>query len=107
MFSNFVTFTEVIKLSKNVYHRLQGEIYDEKLFEKVCKKKDIENFTIFDLIDDDKLTNYINYLHRSPANDHRFIRWLKMIMKFVLEGRKIDVTAFDNLLLRCSRLRKN
>lgn len=102
MFSNFVTFTEVIKLSTNVYHRLQDEIYDDKLFEEVCKKKDVRNYTIFDLVDGKKLTNCISYLREPPVDDHYCSRWLKMIMKFILKGRKIDVAAFNNLLITCS-----
>lgn len=88
MFSNFVTFTEVIKLSTNIYHRLQDEIYDEKLFEK-----DARNYTIFDLVDDKKLTSCISYLDNLWSLAEK-LRWLQLIMKFI-----IDVTVFNNSLI--------
>lgn len=95
MFENFVTFTEVVKLSPNIFSQLREVNYHDKLLDLIRIRNDISTFEqVTDLVENKYLvTGLIEIFQKN----HTYLeRWLKSIFKFV---DYIDVTALDNLLL--------
>lgn len=60
MFDNFLIFTEVVKLSSNVFWRMREINYRDKLLEVIYKKKDLVTFLeVIELIEDKNLISEI------------------------------------------------
>lgn len=56
MFDNFLIFTEVVKLSSNVFWRMREINYRDKLLEVIYKKKDLIAFLeVIELIENKNL----------------------------------------------------
>lgn len=63
MFSNFVTFTEVVKLSQNVFYNLRNVNYSDDIFEKIFIGRNVETAeSLINLIEDER--KIIIYLSR-------------------------------------------
>lgn len=101
MFSNFVIFKEVVKLSERTYDNLRKVNYRDKLLPLIQKKADISAFEqVSDLIRNKKLvTNFIGLL-LAKGNDKEK-RWIENILKFI---NFIDPYVLDNrLVMACCK----
>lgn len=96
MFENFVIFTEVSKLSVNIFNNLQNINYHDKLLDLIYKRKDIITFErIVNLIRDKYLiTKFVKLFEDRGLKDRK--RWLENIIPQV---DHIDVTAFNEILI--------
>lgn len=97
MFENFIVFTEVIKLSSNVFWKMKEVNYHDKLLDLIDKKIDISTFEeVIDLVDDKYLiTKFIYTLQRIYSDDVKK-RWIKNISKAIDD---IDSSAYEDTLL--------
>lgn len=101
MFSNFVTFKEVVKLSENIFYGLRTTNYHDKLLELIYNQEDVIAFEeVIDLVDNKYLvTRFLHIFEAYWRNDRE--RWLKNILKVI---DHIDVSYLKNtLLVQCSR----
>lgn len=75
MFSSFVTFTEVIKLSVNIYYRQRSVNYSIKVIDTIVSKEDIKSAaSIIDIIEDrSSLTRFIKILKKGHDSDFIFM----------------------------------
>lgn len=63
MFSNFVTFAEVSKLSPFTHHRMKEINYHDKLLKLIYEKKDVDTFKeVIELVENKHL------IKKSPKN---------------------------------------
>lgn len=95
MFENFIIFTEVTKLSSNVFHYLKEVNYHDKLLNLIRKKEDVATFEeIIDLVENKYLiTKFISILYCCKCDEKR---WIENIFKVI---DYIDVSAYNNDLL--------
>lgn len=93
MFSNFVTFTEVVKLSSNVFYEMKTINYHDKLLKLIKQKRDIDTFEeiIHNVEDKHLITEFI-----ATALGIDAARWIRNIFEMI---DYIDITAFDNSLI--------
>lgn len=98
MFSNFVIFTEVVKLSSNIFHEMEIINYHDKLLKLIEQKRDINTFEeiIHNVEDKHLITEFI-----AVASGIDAARWIRNIFKVI---DYTDITAFDNsLIIRSSK----
>lgn len=93
MFNNFVIFTEVVKLSPNIFHSLKQVNYSKKLLKVIYSRKDIISFeSVLDFIKDKEL----------------IIKFIKLIENISLQHQREQVeniliaAGSDERLLFCS-----
>lgn len=101
MFSNFVTFKEVVKLSGRTFNNLKEVNYSDKLLPLIQRKADIDAFQqVSDLIRNKKLvTNFISLLLATGSDKEK--RWIENILKFI---NFIDPYVLDNrLVMACCK----
>lgn len=101
MFSNFVTFKEVVKLSPNVFWKMKEVNYNDKLLDLIYLKEDVNTFgEVSDLIENKRLvTKFINVLSNCKQFDEK--KWLENIFKFI-EDIDISISG-DKLLVYSSK----
>lgn len=97
MFSNFVTFQEVVKLSKNVFWKMREINYQDKLLDLIYSKKDAETFeTALDLIEDKELLRKFINIIEIFCGDFVGEKWVENIFKVI---RYFGVNSIDNRTL--------
>lgn len=101
MFENFVTFTEVIKLSSNMFWRMREVNYHDKLLDLIYSKQDIVCFEmVTDLVKDQYLIcEFIKELKFHYNSCER--RWLENIFE-IIKNNNITVSN-DDLLISASK----
>lgn len=99
MFSNFVIFTEVVKLSSNVFWKMREVNCHDKVLDLIYEKQDVVTFEeVIDLVNNKYLiTKFIGILNFCETRTGE--KWLKSIFEAI---DHIDITAFDNTLLTYS-----
>lgn len=87
MFSFFVTFTEVVKLSVNIYYRQREVNYTTNVIDTVISKEDIKSAaSIIDIIEDrSSLTRFIKILKEGDDSDFVFMN--------IINEPNLDTTA--------------
>lgn len=96
MFENFIVFTEVVKLSSDIFWRMREVNYHDKFLKFIRKKQDVVAFEeVVDIIEDKCLvTKFGNILTVCNINNER--KWIENIFKV------IDTTILGNILLTYS-----
>lgn len=81
MFSNFVTFTEVVKLSPIIHYNLEQLNFNKDILSSILQKNDLINATsVFKLIekkDFKKLIQFVELINLHNPNISR--KWIKLI----------------------------
>lgn len=97
MFENFLVFTEVVKLSSNVFYQLEEINYHDKVLDFIYDREDVNTFEkVLDLVEDKYLiTRFIKFLKDYGLNETEKL-WVKNILKVI---NHINIAAFDNALL--------
>lgn len=97
MFSNFVYFKEVTKLSQNITHFLSYLNYSRSILHYIISDCEIQYaLSIVPLIEDKKeIISFVECLHMCHPKDD--INWLNLIFENIEYVE--DIAAFDNTLL--------
>lgn len=81
MFSNFVTFTEVVKLSPVIHYNLERLNFHKDILSSILQKNDLVNATsIFKLIEKEdfkKLMKFVELINLNTPTISR--KWIKLI----------------------------
>lgn len=99
MFSNFVTFTEVVKLSKIIAYKLEQINFSDDLLELVYIRNDFESVqSIFEFVNDkSKITDYI---YRLFWGSKSFNSWMKILVKFSIRYSEVNIIlCIDQFIL--------
>lgn len=95
MFENFVTFTEVVKLSSNIFHYLRGVNYSKQISSSILKRKDIISaLQVLELIDDEKSKINIGKLIKRSEIEEVWELFCEVIKR-----KDISSFNFDNIIL--------
>lgn len=100
MFSNFVTFTEVVKLSENVYHQMRDTNYFPDMLRKL-KRKDIKIAkevirTFLEKCEKHEKQNITRLINNFvPINE----AWLRYIFEAVSNDEDIDISEHIEIIL--------
>lgn len=102
MFSNFVTFTEVVKLSQNIFNQMKSINNDENIVDLIFDKQDIVSAE--QVIDESNVSKFSSVLNYCRSDDSE--KWLDLIYK-TISNNKVDVSDFDSsLILYCCTYNK-
>lgn len=108
MFENFVIFTEVVKLSSNIFYYLRQVNYHNKLLKIIRHHFDIKSAEqVFELVEDVSLL--IDFIQIIPLEEDDEIRrrWIDCIFK-AIEENNLDISDFKHLLIcECCRFGMN
>lgn len=101
MFSNFHTFTEVVKLSPNTFYELREINYSDKLLRSIFHHQDINTAEeISDLIENGSLVNKFVDSFTCVSTRETETRWINFVYKVAItKGEIIDK---DTMLFRIS-----
>lgn len=102
MFSNFVTFNEVTKLSRYTHLELKHINYDDSILDFIFDKHDVDSFTqVAGLIRDGSLaTRFISMMNFYNYENDR--KWLLSIFEVIIKKGNVNINYYDNRLLVCS-----
>lgn len=102
MFENFVIFTEVVKLSQNVFYNLRNVNYSDGIFEALFIRKDIEAAeSLVELIQDKiKVINVARIFEDSKDNNKR---WMNLISQLVISSNLKVSTISVGFLFECCK----
>lgn len=103
MFENFVTFTEVVKLSKIIFYNLKDLNYSDKLLDLIYIRNDQPTFyQVMDLIQDSSIVNKFIYKLNYCCSDCKILsdRWFELLVEFIKNRDDIDFSINDYLLLK-------
>lgn len=101
MFENFVTFTEVVKLSSNVFWRMKEVNYHDKLLKLIYDKEDVFTFEeVIELVENKQLiAKFANILDTCSLSTEGL--WVENIFKVI---DHIDISSsIDTLLIYSSK----
>lgn len=101
MFENFIVFTEVVKLSSNIFWKVKEVNYSDKLLDLIYEKKDVVAFEeVINLVDNKFLITMFIEILQLDLEESVEKKWIENIFKVIEE---VDTTAFGNeLLMVCS-----
>lgn len=101
MFSNFHTFTEVVKLSQSNFYQLRKINYLDNVLNFIIDKRDIDSLEqVFDLVENVRSISKFAHILENPRiyNPDNDKRWIKCIYNIsVSKGNINDRQAEDTL----------
>lgn len=101
MFENFVTFTELVKLSSNVFWKMREVNYSNKILNSIYQRRDLEVLEkVLDLIEDKQLIIGFTSVLEDPRKV-QIEKWLEIITKAVIEN-SISIPRDNNLIIYSS-----
>lgn len=98
MFSNFVTFTEVVKLSRNVYYQQREVNFSEKIILLILDRLDIDTFeNTYKLINNEYHFKELATLFiDNNENDEIKKRFISCMLNIFFKRPDIDLSFFGN-----------
>lgn len=103
MFENFVTFTEVVKLSSIIFHNLRNLNYCDKLLDSIYGRNDQGTFyQVMNLIEDGSLTNKFIYKLDYCCSNCKTLsdRWFELLVEFIKRRGSIDLSTNNYSLFK-------